>query len=197
MVKPIDSITTPEPMRDVRLVNGNEVLDEYERAGYERGRQEAAAEYEERLNGMRLELDNTRRNGVTNLLANMEQAVQTQLSRRLKDLEGELIEFSTEAAICLVNAVPITTEIIEAAIRDAVANAEQNTEVSVYVNPDDIKMLKTDESDLLDQSPHERKMKFVIDPKISRGGCVVDTNCGLIDGQRETRIELLKQTLNP
>ena len=97
----------------------------------------------------------------------------------------------------MVYAVPITNEIIEAAIRDAVANAEQNTEVSVYVNPDDIKMLKADESDLLDQSPHERKMKFVVDPKISRGGCVVDTNCGLIDGQRETRIELLKQTLNP
>jgi len=197
MVKPIDSITTPEPMRDVRLVNGNEALAECEQAGYERGRQEAAAEYEERLNGMRLELDNTRRNGVTNLLANMQEAVQSQLSRRLRDLESELIEFSTEAAICLVNAVPITTEIIEAAIRDAVANAEQNTEVSVYVNPDDIKMLKADESDLLDQSPHERKMKFVVDPKISRGGCVVDTNCGLIDGQRETRIELLKQTLNP
>ena len=197
MVKPIDNIKTPEPMRDVRLVNGNKAMAECELAGYERGRQEAAAEYQERLKGMRLELDNTRRNGVTNLIANMEQAVQLQLSRRLKDLESELIEFSTEAAICLVNSVPITTKIIEAAIHDAVANAEQNTEVSVYVNPDDIKMLKTDGSDLLDQSPHERKMKFVIDPKISRGGCVVDTNCGLIDGQRETRIELLKQALNP
>ena len=208
MVKPLDNIETLEPMRDVRLAensvdgdsNGRrtseELLRDREEAGFVRGRDEAAKEYEVRIKELRTELDNTRRNGVTNLLANLEQTVQSQLTRRLQDLESELIEFSTEAAIRLVNNVPITTEIIEAAIRDAVSNAEQNTEVAVYVNPEDIKMLRTDDSDLLAQSPHERKMKFVSDPKITRGGCVVDTNCGLIDGQRETRIELLKQTLN-
>ena len=208
MVKPLDNIETPEPLRDVRLADSHtggdsngqrtpeELLREREEAGYVRGRDEAAEEYKVRIKELRTELDNTRRNGVTNLLANLEQSVQSQLTRRLQDLEGELIEFSTEAAIRLVNGVPITTEIIEAAIRDAVSNAEQNTEVAVYVNPEDIKMLRTDDSDLLAQSPHERKMKFVSDPKITRGGCVVDTNCGLIDGQRETRIELLKQTVN-
>ena len=59
------------------------------------------------------------------------------------------------------------------------------------MNPEDMKMLRTDDSDLLAQSPHERTMKFVVDPKISRGGCVVDTDCGLIDGQREKRSVLL------
>jgi len=208
MVKPIDNIENSEPIADVKLVEPDAVglvdkktdetqLVEREQVGYERGRLEASAEYEERIRELRVELDNTRRNGVTNLLANLEQTVQSQLTRRLRDLEGELIEFSTEAAIRLVNGVPITTDIVEAAIRDAVSNAEQNTEVSVFVNPEDMKMLKADDSDLLNPSPHERKMKFVVDPKITRGGCVVDTNCGLIDGQRETRIELLKQTLNP
>jgi len=208
MVKPLDNIETIEPMRDVRLADNHakidrnsqrapeEILREREEAGYVRGRDEAAEKYELRIKELCVELDNTRRNGVTNLLANLEETVQSQLTRRLQDLEGELIEFSTEAAIRLVNSVPITTEIIEAAIRDAVSNAEQNTEVAVYVNPEDMKILRTDDSDLLTQSPHERKMKFVSDPKITRGGCVVDTNCGLIDGQRETRIELLKQTVN-
>ncbi len=208
MVKPLDNIETTEPMRDVRLADNHvgsgsngqrapeELLREHEEAGYARGRDEATEEYEVRIKELRVELDNTRRNGVTNLLANLEETVQSQLTRRLQDLEGELIEFSTEAAIRLVSGVPITTEIIEAAIRDAVSNAEQNTEVAVYVNPEDMKMLRTDDSDLLAQSPHERKMKFVSDPKITRGGCVVDTNCGLIDGQRETRIELLKRTVN-
>lgn len=206
MVKPLDNIETTEPMRNVRLANnhtnGNgrpsadELLREQEEASYTRGREAAAEEYEARIHELRAELDNTRRNGVTNLLANLEQSVQTQIKRRLQDIEGELIEFSTEAAIRLVSGAPITTEIIEASIREAVSNAEQNTEVAVYMNPEDMKMLRTDDSDLLAQSPHERKMKFVVDPKISRGGCVVDTDCGLIDGQREKRIELLKQTVN-
>ncbi|MBL67957.1 MAG: hypothetical protein CMO66_07515 [Verrucomicrobiales bacterium] len=206
MVKPVNSIATAEPLRDVRLADApapaepgrvpEELLREHEEAGYNRGREEAAAEYETRLQALRAEMDTASRNGVTNLLANLEETVQAQLTRRLQDLEGELIEFSTEAAIRLVNSVPITTEIIEASIREAVANAEQNTEVVVFVNPEDIKMLRADESEILEQSPHERRMQFVVDPKISQGGCVVETNCGLIDGQRETRIELLKQTVN-
>jgi len=208
MVKPLDNIETAEPLRDVRLAGDQlsgvgdrknapeELLREREEAGYARGREEAAEEFETRIKELRMELESARCNGVTNLLANLEETVQSQLTRRLQDLEGELIEFSTEAAIRLVNSVPITTELIEAAIRDAVSNAEQNTEVAVYVNPEDMKMLRTDDSGLLTQSPHERRMKFVSDPKITRGGCVVDTNCGLIDGQREKRIELLKQTVN-
>jgi len=208
MVRPLDNIETAEPLRDVRLAGGHvsgvgngqyaseELLREREEAGYARGREEVAEEYETRIKELRMELDSARCNGVTNLLANLEETVQSQLTRRLQDLEGELIEFSTEAAIRLVNGVPITTEIIEAAIRDAVSNAEQNTEVAVYLNPEDIKMLRADDSEMLVQSPHERSMKFVSDSKITRGGCVVDTNCGLIDGQREKRIELLKQTVN-
>ena len=211
MVKPIDNIVTEIPLRDIRLAspeeapggtNGNghapvaeEVLVEREQAGYERGRHEAAQEYEAQLQTLRGELENTRVNGVSNLLANLEQDVQQQLSRGLRDMEAGLIEFSTEAAIKLVNGLPITTEIVEAAIREAIGQAEQDASLRVRVHPDDLAMLQQEGSDLLNDSPHRRAMQFIVDPDIDRGGCVVETDCGVIDGRRETRIELLKQAV--
>ncbi len=212
MVKSLNNLMTPQPMRDVRLAiagdfhaampadvasdaTSDELLQAREQLGYERGLHEAGDEYEGRLKSLRAELDNTRRNGVTNLLTMLEKTVQTQISRRLHDLEGELIEFSTEAAIRLVNGVPINTAMIEGVIREAVSNAEMNTEAMVFLHPDDLKLLQDDNSELLGAGPHQRRLRFVVDEKIARGGCVVDTDCGLIDGQRQTRIDLLRKTI--
>ena len=210
MVKSLNNLMTPQPLRDVRLAGpsqlyvaspapdagtSDELLQAREQLGYERGLHEAGDEYEGRLKSLRAELDNTRRNGVTNLLDLLEKSVQTQISRRLHDLEGELIELSTEAAIRLVNGVPINTAMIEGVIREAVSNAEMNTEAMVFLHPDDLKLLQDDNSELLGAAPHHRRLKFVVDEKIARGGCVVDTDCGLIDGQRQTRIDLLRKTI--
>ena len=211
MVKPIDNIVTDTPLRDIRLANpgspsdsasvagsaplSEDVLIEREQAGYERGRQEAAQEYEVQLQTLRGELENTRVNGVSNLLASLEQNVQHQLSRGLRDMEAGLIELSTEAAIKLVNGLPITTEIVEASIREAIGQAEQDASLQVRVHPEDLAMLQQEGSDLLDDSPHRRALQFIVDGDIDRGGCVVETDCGVIDGRRETRIELLKQAV--
>ncbi|MSR66489.1 MAG: hypothetical protein EXS24_03845 [Pedosphaera sp.] len=226
MVRAIDIITTPAPIKDIRIVinggasnghghnhndeedssNGNghaeteeetghRLLAERETAGYDRGRNEASKEYETRLHNMRMELDNTRRNGVTNLLANLEQTVQEQVTRKLKELETQLIALSTEAAIRLVNGAPISTQMLEAGVREALLNAEQQSGIVIYMNPEDIALLRDDHSAMLADSPHSRKIQFVADTKISRGGCLVETESGVIDGQRETRMELLKQTL--
>ncbi len=210
MVKALNNLTTFQPLRDVTLADPGApasmvaappaVLDEglleaREQAGYDRGRHDAEEEYHVRLKVLRADLDNTRRNGVTNLLTLLERSVQSQITRRLRDLEGELIEFSTEAAIRLVNGVPINTAMVEGAIREAVANAELHTEVTVFVHPDDLHLLQEDSSELLAVAPHQRRLRFVSDEKISRGGCVVETDCGLIDGQRQTRVDLLRQTV--
>ena len=222
MVRAIDIITTPSPIKDIRIVtaqNGSStgddhdddafdnghaeseeevrsrILVEREKSGYDRGRNDASQEYETRLHQMRSELDNSRRNGVTNLLANLERTVQTQVTRKLRELETQLIELSTEAAIRLVNGAPISTLMLEGSVREALANAEQHSGIVIYMHPDDIALLRDDNSVMLGDSPHSRKIHFVADVKITRGGCLVETDSGMIDGQRETRAELLKQTL--
>ena len=215
MVKAIDNIITGAPLRDIRLAIGpaeallqdsdrpeepaalslEDQLHESEERGYSRGRDETVVKYEEKLQALRQELEETQHKTVGERLDTLENNVQEQVQKRLRELEGELVEFAAEAAIRLVNDLPISTDILEASILDALKHCENDIEVSVHLNPADLKMLKESESELLSDSPHQRRVRYLKDEEVSRGGCLVETRCGVIDGRRETREKLLMETV--
>ena len=216
MVKAIDNIITGAPLRDIRLAIGpaeallqdsgrsedpaepplEDQLRESNEQGYSRGRDETIAEYEGKLKALRQELEETHRNTAGDLLDTLEKNVQEQVQERWRGLEGELVEFAAEAAIRLVNGLPISTEILEASILDALKHCENDIEVSVHLNPADLKELKESGSELLSDSPHQRRVRYLKDEEVSQGGCLVETRCGVIDGRRETREKLLRETVN-
>ncbi len=211
MVQAIDNIVTEAPLRGIRLAIGpaeallpeepigpthEDQLVGQETAGHQRGRDEATAEYEPQLAALRAELEAAQTEGANKQLANIEETVQAQLAARLNELEAELIEFSTEAAIRLVHGLPISTGVIEAAIRETLEHCEQDAEVSVHLHPEDLKMLKSHQSELLKDSPHQRRVRYLEGKDVSRGGCLVETRCGVIDGRRETRAALLREAVS-
>ena len=179
----------PEPVSKEQLV-------EHEQAGYQRGREEAVVEYEAQINHLRAELEQKNAADLPGILGKIETEVNGSLNQRLQSLESELVEFATEAAIRLVNGLPISTKIVESSIQDALSHCENDAEVAVYLNPEDLKLLKEAGSDLLADSPHQRRVRYLKDEEVSRGGCLVETNCGLIDGRRETREQLLREAVD-
>ena len=80
-----------------------EELNERERQGYERGREESVAQYEAQIQTLRAELDQKNSNELPEMLDKIESQVSGELNQRLNELETELVEFATEAAIRLVN----------------------------------------------------------------------------------------------
>ena len=180
---------TLEPVSKEQLV-------EHEQAGYQRGREEAVVEYEAQINHLRAELEKKNAADLPGILGKIETEVNGSLNQRLQSLESELVEFATEAAIRLVNGLPISTKIVESSIQDALGHCDNDAEVAVYLNPEDLKLLKEAGSDLLADSPHQRRVRYLKDEEVSRGGCLVETNCGLIDGRRETREQLLREAVD-
>ena len=184
------------PLTESTIEFEDKALNERERQGYERGREEAVKEYEAQIKALKDELERKNTIELPKILDKIESQVSGELSQRLDVMEGELVEFATEAAIRLVNGLPISTKIVEVAIQDALSHCENDTEVAVYLNPEDLKLLKDTGSDLLSDSPHQRRVRYMKDEEISRGGCLVETNCGLIDGRRETREQLLREAVD-
>ena len=193
---PNETEESADPFTDSTIGIDNEVLSERERQGYQRGREESVAEYEAQIQALRAELEQKNSNELPEMLDKIESQVSGELNQRLNDLESELVEFATEAAIRLVNGLPISTKIVEVAIQDALSHCENDTEVAVYLNPEDLKLLKDSGSDLLADSPHQRRVRYMKDEEISRGGCLVETSCGLIDGRREMREQLLREAVD-
>jgi len=115
----------------------------------------------------------------------------------LQQAESLLMPLALEAARRIVAEMPITPELVERVVREALQQAEDTAEVTIRVHPDDLALLRQYGSELLQGLPGSGPLKFVASSEVSRGGCLIQTRFGLVDARRETKLEQLQQTLLP
>jgi flagellar assembly protein FliH len=160
---------------------------EREQMAYERGRLDGEKALSEQLLQQRHEL------------LELQKGVLQSLSRVVPQVIGEtesvLIELAIETARKLVADLPITAEMIEAAIRQALAQVRESTAYHVFLHADDLALLRRINSPLLLPDGGPDQMRFDSSPDVTRGGCIVQTRFGIIDARRETKIDLLKEAL--
>jgi flagellar assembly protein FliH len=188
-----DAICFAVPLRDVRLMRpvapvvSAPASAASEQAAYERGRRDGEKALSEQLIRQRGELAELQ-NGV---LTSLRQSV-AQVTR---DCEEAMVALALEIAGKLVADLPISSEMVEAAVREALAHVEQNTNLVVLINPMDYELLQQANAPVLLTEAGGERLKFQTSAQVSRGGCMVQTNFGVVDARRETKLEALKQSL--
>ncbi len=158
-----------------------------EHAAYVRGRQEGERALSEQLLQQRTEL-NQLQQGV---LASLQRVV----PQVIHDSENALIALALEAAQKLACGIPMSVEMVEATVREALEQVEEATEFSVDLHPDDLALLEKNHSPMLDPQGGVQRMCFRGSSQVSPGGCLVHTRLGVIDGCRETKLRNLKKAL--
>ena len=156
-------------------------------AAYHRGRQDGERALSEQLLRQRGELIELQ-NGVLKSLNATITTVTT-------DCEDAMIALALEIAGKLVADMPLTTEMVEAAVREALASVEQHSKLTVLLNPMDYEMLQTANAPILLTDLGGERMTFQPSPQVTRGGCMIQTNFGIVDARRETKLQALKQAL--
>lgn len=160
---------------------------EREQASFERGRREGEKALSEQLMRQRGELTEVQ-NGVLNSLR---QAV-AQVTR---DGEGALVALALEIAGKVVADTPLSSAVVEATVREALAQVEQPGRLTISLNPMDFELLQQANAPLLLADVGGERLRFQTSPKVSRGGCLVHTPFGVIDAQRETKFKALRQAI--
>ena len=218
MVKVANSVSILGHLRDIRLsvskrpMNGNghignganrgsleiseEVLQAREQAGYERGWREAEERLTRQSEALRQEWETNHRSEVIQVLENLNERVHAQMAEAFKALEKHVIMLAAEAAVKLTSGIPISADMVDAYVREAMNLVEHDTEIAIVLNPEDLALLEQHQSTLLNRAGTHPVVKFRADPKLSRGGCLVETKFGELDARRETKIELLKKAVN-
>jgi flagellar assembly protein FliH len=188
---PPEAIRFHQPLLEVRLISaapGTGEIErrgqEWEQASYERGRLDGEKALSEQLVRQRSELLEIQ-NGV---LESLRQAV----PQVITDCQSLLVSLAIEVAHKLVTDLPITVDMIEAEVRAALAQAEESPEFNVFLHPDDLALLERANSSL---AQINGGIHFHRSDDVSRGGCLVQTSFGVIDGRRETKLEALKKSL--
>ena len=188
-----DAITFRLPLRNVRLLttapaqDWQEFLREREQAAFERGRQDGEHSLSEQL--LR------QRNETVELQSGVLESLRRAVSQVVQETENALIDVALEAAQKIVAGMPISPELVENVVREAVKQAEGSTEITVQLNPDDLTLLRQHNSSLLNGLPETGPLRFTSTAEVTRGGCFVQTRFGLIDARRETKMGQLRQTL--
>jgi flagellar assembly protein FliH len=159
-----------------------------EQAAYERGLAEGERRLSEQLLRQRSELL-ALQNGVFT-------ALRQAIGQTVRQSESALIDLALETARKLVSDLPVSAEMIEAAIRSALAHVEAGTEYHVYLHPEDLVLLQRSNSPALLPGPGNQDVQIHTSPEVTRGGCIVKTRFGDIDARRETKLELIRQSLD-
>lgn len=188
------TLSFPLPLRDLRsgaaersLEQNEQASQERERASYEQGRADGVKELNEQLMRQRTELLELQ-DGV---LESLRQA----LPQVVRECEHALTALALEAAQKLISGLPVSLEMVEAAVREALSQVEETTDYHIYLPPEDLDLLQRLNSDLVRLKGSPQKMHFHPAPEVGRGGCLVKTRFGIIDAQRETKAGLLRQSL--
>ncbi|PAW81456.1 MAG: hypothetical protein B9S33_16635 [Pedosphaera sp. Tous-C6FEB] len=157
------------------------------RAAYERGRLEGERAVSEQLVRQRVEFSELQ-NG---LLATLRDT----FPRVAQECEMTMIALALEAAQRLVAGLTLTSEMVEATVREAIAQANDTSELDVLVNEEDFKLLEHAQSPLLAAGTGPEKIRIAVAPDLTRGSCIVHTRFGTVDARRETKLENLRQSL--
>ncbi|MBC8001699.1 MAG: hypothetical protein H7X97_03840 [Opitutaceae bacterium] len=186
-----DTLQLPHPLRDVRLsgLAGEPFvpLEEQVRASYERGRIDGEHALGEQLVQQRAEMQNLFQGALNSLRGAVPQVV--------RDTEQMMVSLTLEIARKLVGDLPLSVEMVEAAVHEALAQVEGTADFQVRLHPADLELLQRAGSPLLSPVGDSREIRFHGSPEVTRGGCLVQTRFGIIDGRRETKFDLLKRSL--
>jgi flagellar assembly protein FliH len=176
-----------QPLRTVRLAPRREPARATEAEAYERGRRDGEKNLREQLLRQRAEIIELQ-NGVLNSLR---QAI----SQVTRECEGAMVALALELAGKLVADLPISSEMIEAAVREALAHVEQKGNIVVLLNPMDYELLQQANAPVLLTDVGGERLKFEAAANVTRGGCLIQTRFGVVDARRETKFEALKAAL--
>lgn len=188
------NLTLAEPVRQVRLrpplsvaPPPQEQIRALEQAAYERGRRDAEAALAQQLRQQQAQWQALEQ-GVLS-------ALRDAVPQVIRETEQALTLLALEAAQRLVAGLPVSVQMVEAAVREALTQAQDSAELHLYLHPEDVELLRQADSAFLRPTEPDRRIHVHASPEITRGGCLVRTRFGIIDAQRETRAELLKKAL--
>lgn len=187
-----DSIQFPLPPREIKLARcgDRETLRRQDlEASFERGRREGERQLGEQLVRQRAELMELQ----TGVLAALRDAV-PQVAR---DTERALVALALEAAQKLIGGLPVSTEMLEAVVKEACAAVEDTADLAILLHADDLALLEKANSPILLPQAGQARLRFQASTQVSRGGCLVQTHFGVLDARRETKIELLQKAVQP
>lgn len=114
-------------------------------------------------------------------------------TKLIEATEPELANLSVSIAEKIIG-LEVTTsgEVILGVVKNALSDMKDREEVKIHVNPDDYHIVNNERSALMRMVEGLKDFDLTVDNKVTRGGCIIETNLGNIDARLETQLSAIK-----
>jgi flagellar assembly protein FliH len=154
------------------------------REGLEKGREEA-------VESVRRDLES-----LVERYSGLLEALAEERVRNLREQELEIISLCVSIAERIVREhIQLDPETVARIASAALERATERDEVVLLVHPDDIAVLETYVPDFRDRYKTLKKVRIQEDARISRGGCMLETGAGYVDGTLERQYSEMRREL--
>lgn len=143
------------------------------RQGFEQGRREGAARVTEELAGVLKEVSEIRGSA----------------SERLVQLVTKI------ADKVLKEAVKLNPEAVVSIARHALQQVRWCREITLRVNPEDLEIIHKQRPELTAALDNVNELRLEGDPQVERGGCLVESEAGILDASLSTQLAALERAL--
>lgn len=110
--------------------------------------------------------------------------------------EDEIVQLAMAVARKVVgHELAATPDIIVGIVKRAIQKATDREELTVRVNPENLDSAFSAQEEISHSIKGVRKLKFLADPAVAPGGCVVESPNGTVDARIERQLSELEQAL--
>lgn len=138
------------------------------------------------------------RDGLDKALLEMEQNlldIREVRDRVMREVEQDLLRLSVRLAEKILGReIDKDNKAIVNIVATALVNARQQEKLTVRINPADVQIVEK-EIENVTPSGKIRYLDFVADPRVSIGGCMIESEVGTIDARLETQLRILERAL--
>lgn len=138
------------------------------------------------------------REGYEAALLELNQALLETSERRdaaFAEAEHDLLRLAVKLAEKIIGReLKLDKEVVIDIISTALRTARQNELLTVRVHPSDLPVIQA-QRDRLDPAGRARFLDIIADPRVHRGGCIIESESGTVDAQLETQLRVLERAL--
>ncbi len=113
----------------------------------------------------------------------------------LPQYESQMVEVAMNAARHIVDReIQLSPEIVLESIRAAMEHVVQGSMVHLHLNPGDVEAMEDKIKERF-AAPGTQGLDIVKDPRIDRGGCLIETEFGLVDATTQAKWQAVSDTI--
>jgi flagellar biosynthesis/type III secretory pathway protein FliH len=129
-------------------------------------------------------------------VAGMLVRARAQLERRIAEAERELMALAVRiAGRILRRDIALAPESVVEIAKAALDDAQGRHDFVLRAHPDDVALLEAESPGLLARLSVSAHLLIRADDTIERGGCVVESELGVVDARLETQLEAIERAL--